>query len=202
VVLFPFLLVLSSLSSGWSFASHDLRVLLWVLTWRIDLGLLIFNILPIYPLDGGQILRALLWFPLGRARSLMAATILGFIGLAAFILRAIWTHNGWLVAISLYLLFVCWSGLQHARALLKFAKLPRRFGFACPSCQSSPPIGEYWKCGKCGQAFDSFQTGAVCPHCSTQYAGTKCLDCGAMHPMSEWAGHTVHEASTVPASTI
>ncbi len=196
VALFPILLVLSSLSSGWSFASHDLRVLLWVLTWRIDLGLLIFNILPIYPLDGGQILRALLWFPLGRARSLMAATILGFIGLAAFILRAIWTHNSWLVAISLYLLFVCWSGLQHARALLKFAKLPRRFGFACPSCQASPPIGEYWKCGKCGQAFDSFQTGAVCPHCSTSYAATKCLDCGEMHPMNEWSSPTlsVHPA--------
>jgi Zn-dependent protease len=191
VVLFPILVVLSNLSFGWAFASHDLQQLLSFLAWRIDLGLLIFNILPIYPLDGGQILRALLWFPLGRARSLMAATILGFLGLAAFILRAIWTHDGWLGAISVYLLFVCWSGLQHARALLKFAKLPRRFGFACPSCQSSPPIGEYWKCGKCDLVFDSFKTGAVCPHCSTRYAATKCLDCGEMHPMPEWSSPTL-----------
>ena len=48
----------------------------------INLGLLVFNMLPIYPLDGGQILRSLLWFAMGRARSLMAATIVGFIGVA------------------------------------------------------------------------------------------------------------------------
>ena len=37
----------------------------------INWALLIFNMLPIYPLDGGQILQSLLWFMLGRARSLM-----------------------------------------------------------------------------------------------------------------------------------
>ena len=35
----------------------------------INWGLLIFNMLPIYPLDGGQILQSLLWFVLGRARA-------------------------------------------------------------------------------------------------------------------------------------
>jgi len=190
-----------SLLWGWYAAVPDLRTLIHAIFY-IDVGLLIFNILPIYPLDGGQILRALLWFVLGRARSLMVATILGFVGIAAFFGFALWSRDSWLGVIAVFMLMNCWSGLQHARALLQFAKLPRRFGFACPACKASPPTGDYWKCGKCGQAFDSFHTGAVCPHCATPYATTKCLDCGARYPMNEWSGNAIHESSRFPVTTI
>ena len=54
--------------------------------WFINLVLLIFNILPIYPLDGGKILYSLLWFVLGRARSLMVATVIGFVGIAGLVI--------------------------------------------------------------------------------------------------------------------
>ena len=187
VVLAPvlFVIVILGRSLGWAQAMPDLYKLVRALLY-IDVGLLVFNILPIYPLDGGQILRSLLWFVFGRARSLMVATILGFLGVAGFIILALWIHSVWFGVLAVFMLMNCWGGLQHARALLRFAKLPRREGFACPSCKTAPPLGDFWKCGGCGQAFDTFQTRAVCPRCGAQFAVTKCLDCGGVNPISEW----------------
>src|ERR1039458_7899877 len=71
-------------ANGWADAIPNAHPFLRTLLF-INLGLLIFNLLPIYPLDGGQILRSLLWFLMGRARSLMAATVIGFIGVAGII---------------------------------------------------------------------------------------------------------------------
>jgi hypothetical protein len=152
----------------------------------INLGLLVFNMLPIYPLDGGQILRSLLWFAMGRARSLMAATVIGFLGVAGLVILALRIQSVWFGVLSVFILMNCWHGLQQARALLRLAKLPRHGGFFCPSRKTSPPLGECWRCSKCQKPFDTFQTQAVCPHCSTQFSTTGCLDCGRAHPMTEW----------------
>jgi len=187
VVLLPVLSILGILSRslGWAEAMPNAHALLRAV-WSINLILLIFNMLPIYPLDGGQILRSLLWFVLGRARSLMVATIIGFLGVAGFIILAVWVHSVWFGVLAVFMLMNCWGGLRHAQALSRFAKLPRRDGFACPRCKTAPPVGDFWKCGQCGQLFDTFQTRAVCPHCAAQFTVTKCLDCGGVHPMSEW----------------
>jgi Zn-dependent protease len=187
VVLFPILTMLGLLSRsiGWAEAMPNAHALLRAV-WLINLGLLTFNLLPIYPLDGGQIVRSLLWFAVGRARSLMVATIIGFVGVAGLIGLALWIHSLWFGILAAFILMNCWGGLQHARALSRLAKLPRRDGFACPWCQAAPPLGEYWKCGHCGQPFDTFQTQAICPHCGAQFTVTQCLDCGRPHPMSAW----------------
>jgi Zn-dependent protease len=187
VALIPILLGLGFLSRdlGWAAAMPNVHALLRAV-WFMNLSLLIFNMLPIYPLDGGQILRALLWFVLGRARSLMVTTFIGFAGVVGLIALAIWIRSLWFGILSVFILTNCWRGLQHARALSRLGKLPRRLGYACPCCQTAPPLGGFWKCGQCAQPFDTFETQAVCPHCSTRFDVTACLDCGRANPMNQW----------------
>src|SRR6266404_6422812 len=187
VVLVPTLTGLGYLSRymGWSAAMPDAHALLRAV-WFINLSLLIFNMLPIYPLDGGQILRSLLWFVLGRARSLMVTTFIGFAGVVGLIALAIWIHSLWFGILSVFILMNCWRGLQQARALSRLAKLPRHLGFSCPCCKTAPPLGSFWKCPQCAQSFDTFHTQAVCPQCATRFAVTACMDCGRANPMNDW----------------
>jgi Zn-dependent protease len=188
VILLPILLGLVMMSSvlGWSQSAPDAHKFLEVVAF-INGVLLVFNLLPIYPLDGGQILRSLLWFWVGRARSLMATSIIGMVGVAGLFLFSYLTRSVWNGAISVFILIYCWGGLRQARALSRIARAPRREGFACPSCKTSPPVGPYWLCGRCRKTFDTFQAGAVCPHCQARFGKTACFECGAANPMSEWA---------------
>ena len=187
VVLIPILSMLIALerSLGWALTMPNAYGFLRSV-WYINVGLLIFNVLPIYPLDGGQILRSLLWFVMGRARSLMAATIVGFVGAAGFILVALRTRSAWFGLLSFFILTYCWRGLKQARALYRFAKAPRHEGFVCPSCKAAPPIGAYWICPQCQKQLDTFQAQAVCPYCATQFPVTACVDCGRKHPFPDW----------------
>jgi Zn-dependent protease len=186
VLLVPVLSILVIISRWAGGAStQDVHFFLRQL-WLINLILLVFNILPIFPLDGGQILRSLLWYVMGRARSLMVATAIGFMGVAGFFLLALWSHSIWLGVLSLFILMNCWQGLQQARLLARSAELPRYEGFACPSCKTAPPIGHFWRCARCEAAFDTFQSGAKCPNCAAEFPTTNCPECGKAHPMQEW----------------
>ena len=168
----------------------------------INIVLLIFNILPIYPLDGGQILRSLLWFVMGRGRSLVVATVIGFVGAAGFVGLALWLRSVWLIFVSGYMLMNCWSGWKVAQALIRMEKMPRREGFACPSCGKAPPTGDHWRCAQCKQAFDTFATGAVCPNCGAQFPNTMCGECQRMHPMSEWVASSYAQQSAITNASL
>jgi len=188
LILLPVALVLALASQrmGWGDALPDGQHFLWAIVY-INAGLLIFNLLPIYPLDGGQILRALLWFICGRIRSLMVATVIGLVGAAGLLVFALSRGSIWIGVLSVFILFICWKSLLQARLLSRIDQAPRRAGFTCPACKTAPPTGEFWLCQRCRTLFDTFATGAICPRCQTQFAVTSCPQCGVTRPIGEWS---------------
>jgi hypothetical protein len=171
---------------GWPDTMPDVANFILMVTFT-NTVLLVFNLLPVYPLDGGQIVQSLLWFWLGRARSLYVSAILGLVGVAGFVAYALWRGSWWMGIMALFLGQRCMAGLQHARGLQALAKAPRHPGFACPSCHEPPPGGPMWLCGSCHQRFNPFATAAVCPHCGVRQPTTMCAFCGAEHPIEAWS---------------
>jgi hypothetical protein len=178
-------LLAAGLSAGLAETAPDAMAWLHAVA-VINFVLLAFNLLPVYPLDGGQILRSLLWFGLGRARSLTAASVIGFLGVLALAGLALAASSPWLGILAVFVAMNCWQGFQHARALARLAGLPRRTGFACPSCRTAPPVGTFWACGRCQAPFDTFETSARCPACGATFAETLCVDCGRSSPIGDW----------------
>jgi Zn-dependent protease len=135
VVLFPVLsLALSVAEAQWRMSNHDAYLLIFWL-WYINNGLLIFNLLPIYPLDGGQIVRGLLWFVVGRIRSLKIASMIGFAGAILLVLLAIQQRSIWLGILAFFILSQAQAGLRYAKQLALEAEAAR-----LPLTETPPPI--------------------------------------------------------------
>ena len=80
-------------------------------------ALLFFNLLPVYPLDGGQIVRGLLWLKLGPIRSLKIASVIGFVGAGLFAIWAISARSIWLGVIAFFVFGQAQVGWRAAQNL-------------------------------------------------------------------------------------
>lgn len=175
-------------SMGVQEANHDMYEFLFML-WVINLVLLIFNILPIYPLDGGQILQALLWFIVGRSMSLMIVSILGLIGAVVVMGGLAWLSERdwwWFLIIGVFVGLRAVAGFQQARLLAKLEVAPRHSDAACPACHAHPLKGPFWQCNVCGAQFDTFDFRGVCPNCHERFFRTTCTECMQVHHVDEW----------------
>jgi Zn-dependent protease len=168
----------------------------------INVALLVLNILPFYPLDGGQILQALLWFVIGQARSVFVASVIGLIGAAGLLVSSVVMSQAgsidftWFMIVSVYLGLRSWAGIGRARALAAIAKMPRREDAFCPHCGQPPLLGDLWTCDFCHQAFDLFECRGVCPNCAARRSEVQCIDCLADSSLADWLVLPVLPATT------
>jgi Zn-dependent protease len=172
---------------GWSAVSVDLPVFLKTL-WFLNLFVLIFNVLPVYPLDGGQMLQAFLWFFIGRADSMMVVSLVGMLVGGGFLLLGLLSDRWPLLLLAFFVLFTSSAVFRHGRTWAKILSGPRRKEVMCPACKSSPLVGNYWTCNECGTRFDIFQDRGQCPGCGQLYRTTKCPECYQDNPIGEWFG--------------
>lgn len=154
----------------------------------INLGLLIFNILPVYPLDGGQIVQSLLWFVVGFGRSLYISAILGFVGLAGLLAASFHFDLSpvWIGIVAVFLGTRCWHTLKLARERRALELRPRDSAHACPACGASALAEIAIACGACGRPFNPYATGGICPACGAVHPDIRCIDCGEMRPITDW----------------
>jgi stage IV sporulation protein FB len=82
-----------------------IRYTYWI--YSISYMLLIFNLLPVWPLDGGQMLQSLLWWKLGHYRATLIACAVGIVGSILMLGVAIPTHSLLLGFIAISCLINC-----------------------------------------------------------------------------------------------
>jgi stage IV sporulation protein FB len=92
--------------------------LFWI--YSISYGLLIFNMLPVFPLDGGQMLQSILWKPMGYYKSMLVTVNVGLVGSVLMAMVGIASFGS--VFGGLLLLFIainCFMNCYRTRQMLK-----------------------------------------------------------------------------------
>jgi Zn-dependent protease len=138
-VLFPLLALLVVAAAGLHWRSVHPDFYNFVLTIFLMNGvLLFFNLIPVYPLDGGQILRGLLWLKVGPVRSLKVASIIGFGGAILFALWAFTSRDIWLGILAFFIFAQAQAGWRASQNLaVESEETARRHAALSP-----PPILE------------------------------------------------------------
>jgi Zn-dependent protease len=88
--------------------------------------MLVFNLLPIFPLDGGRILQAILWWMVGLPWSLIIAGSLGIIAGAGLGILAIAIQEWWLGLMAAFLIIGAVGGVSNGVKLDRMVKRARQ----------------------------------------------------------------------------
>jgi Zn-dependent protease len=98
--------------------------------WFTNIGLVIFNMIPAFPMDGGRVLRAVLASGLGQVRATDIAGRIGLVLAIVFAILAIAVPLPFLLLVSFFVAFV---GHQE-RLMVRYREMQRR--------EAAPPVVE------------------------------------------------------------
>jgi Zn-dependent protease len=90
-------------------------------TFIISWSNLLFNVLPIFPLDGGRILQASLWHWLGQYKSTLIACGVGMVGAALMAMYGLANFGSWYGGVLLFIGISCFMTCMSTRMATKAA---------------------------------------------------------------------------------
>lgn len=114
---------------GWTMMTEPTTPLVAMLVWLgyINFGLAIFNMLPGFPMDGGRVLRALIWWSTGSAQqATRIASITGQLVAFGFIVLGIYRFFAGAGFSGLWLAFIGWFLLNAAQSTYAQQELTER----------------------------------------------------------------------------
>ncbi len=114
---------------GWTITAEPITPLMAMLVWLgyINIGLAVFNLLPGFPMDGGRVLRAIVWWHTGSVqRATRAASLTGQIVAFAFIIFGMIRFIGGAGFSGLWMAFIGWFLLGAAKAAYAQQELTER----------------------------------------------------------------------------
>lgn len=91
---------------------------LWYV-FAVSWGLFLFNLLPVFPMDGGRLLQELLWFKLGYYRSMLIACVVGMVGASLMFMWGLMHAGSWYGLVLMFLAASCFLYCYQTRAMMK-----------------------------------------------------------------------------------
>ncbi len=192
LLLIPVSILLCVILKGEAAHNPDLTKYLWWLTLG-NIVLLVLNLMPVFPNDGGQMLYACLWAIFGRGPGLMLTSLIGLVGggfLCGLCLLLVLSNGEpfFLFPAAFAFMFVMRSlvAFNQGRRMMRVMSGPRHREPSCPACRAHPLLGQHWVCDECHSRFDTFETLAECPQCFKRFEETGCPECGHKHSIIDW----------------
>jgi Zn-dependent protease len=164
----------------------DVSLLLWRLAW-VNVWILVSNLLPIWPLDGGRIALAAMTARLRPARSRFVICAVGMTCAAAAMVWLVHVQDFVGVAFATALMLLNVAYFQWSLAMMAFERRRDVHDSAvCPNCRSPAFDGAHWACRNCGRRYNPFANRGHCWNCKQDGGAITCFYCGKTSPVAAW----------------